>query len=366
MNKLTFYAVCMILLSNSHADTITLKNGQCIDGIIISENATSITVDIGIGKAKFEKNRIKSIAKSTTAQKKKLENGWKNEYFLQKSNIPAGCESITDTYNALNDKRSAIQRVTGSISASQEQVIQKQLDTIHEASLELHKKLLVADPKKDSTAYNELITSNNKLAAELAVKNSELQSLMAARDQAHTLTTSYIKELSQLQTSYSNLYESASTNPDSTDILQFLERLKPKIKGLSVNVENHTIRAEKFGRNLLVTACINDTNGRFILDTGASMVCMSQEFADRAKIIADQSRTIEMIVADGRKVKAPKVLLKSVQVGDAVSENVEGVIITSSGTDKIDGLLGMSFLQNYTMSYESGNGKLTLTRFASP
>jgi len=50
---------------------------------------------------------------------------------------------------------------------------------------------------------------------------------------------------------------------------------------------------------LIVDAKINDTFGRFVVDTGASSVVVTYEFADRSRLPRNQRQTMTVNTANG-------------------------------------------------------------------
>jgi predicted aspartyl protease len=70
-----------------------------------------------------------------------------------------------------------------------------------------------------------------------------------------------------------------------------------------------------------------------------------------------------VILADGSKVKAKPVILKSIKVGDAQLNNVQAAIIEKKGISEEDGLLGMSFLKNFLVRINTKENKLILEEF---
>ena len=92
---------------------------------------------------------------------------------------------------------------------------------------------------------------------------------------------------------------------------------------------------------------INGKTGRFIVDTGASMVALSEGFAKSLNLTKSTSVLIQ--TANGT-AKAYPVRLDDVKLQGLEAKFVRGVIATDLGD--IDGLLGMSFLSRYDLQIE--------------
>jgi len=74
----------LILFSQASADTIKLKNGRSIVGIIKNEDASSLELEVGSGSIKFSKSEIAEILKSSPEDARSLRNRWqKNKSDLE-------------------------------------------------------------------------------------------------------------------------------------------------------------------------------------------------------------------------------------------------------------------------------------------
>ena len=100
-----------------------------------------------------------------------------------------------------------------------------------------------------------------------------------------------------------------------------------------------------------------------MLDTGASVVTLTEVLAKKLNIDILSVSPVQAILADGTKVTARPVLLQSVEVGDARVDNVHAVVLPNHPGEGIDGLLGMSFLKNFYIQIDSSRKNLILSRF---
>ncbi len=108
-------------------------------------------------------------------------------------------------------------------------------------------------------------------------------------------------------------------------------------------------------RRILVTATINGTKGNFLLDTGASYVSISKNFADKAKITSNARNVVRLQTANGI-VPGQSVLLNDVSVKEARASNITAVIMGDKNRGfgpGIDGLLGLSFLARFELKVSS-------------
>lgn len=164
----------------------------------------------------------------------------------------------------------------------------------------------------------------------------------------------------------------------SKDEQDYLSRLEQERKARLAEKEaaEHAPRQVKGGQtsggHVIVEALLNNkVKARLIVDTGASMVLVSKSIAEQLGIRVPATRyaalrsetIVQSVVADGRTVDAKLFTLDSVQVQDAQAANVAAsVVLAEGGAKDFDGLLGMSFLQNFKFSLDSKNGTLTLEK----
>ncbi len=95
---------------------------------------------------------------------------------------------------------------------------------------------------------------------------------------------------------------------------------------------------------------------RFMVDTGASVVVISDASARRMGLSVDRSRPVRVNTANGTAL-GYSVRFKQVQLGNVKMRNVEGVVIPR---DMPYALLGNSFLKRFDMRQTAG--QLTLQK----
>jgi aspartyl protease family protein len=110
--------------------------------------------------------------------------------------------------------------------------------------------------------------------------------------------------------------------------------------------------------HFVTTAQVNGTGVKFLVDTGATLVVLSREDADRAKIGYKDAPVGLMQTANG-PVQAWRVKIDRLQVGEIEINNVDAVV---NAAPLPFGLLGMSFL-NRTEMRRSGEEMTLIKRF---
>jgi aspartyl protease family protein len=147
-----------------------------------------------------------------------------------------------------------------------------------------------------------------------------------------------------------------------------------KVKGAQVRVvlggaqiNTGSAPSEGGGNQIVLTAdsrghfisagSINGKSVRFIVDTGATMISMGQEDAERLGLDYKAGRKLYTTTANGR-VPVYAVSLGAVRVGDVNVYDVEAVVLPMPSMGTI--LLGNSFLTRFQMKRE--NDRMTLDR----
>jgi aspartyl protease family protein len=118
------------------------------------------------------------------------------------------------------------------------------------------------------------------------------------------------------------------------------------------------IPLRKEGNSYYVKAKLNnDEKYWFLLDTGATSMQISHGQALVLGIDPGDCKIIKVQLANGRRILARSVVLDEVQVGSVEVEDVHAIILPGNS---IEGLMGMSFLGNFTFSIDPEESELVL------
>jgi clan AA aspartic protease (TIGR02281 family) len=119
----------------------------------------------------------------------------------------------------------------------------------------------------------------------------------------------------------------------------------------------YRIQVARAGTGMLVQVRLNQSvTAPFLLDTGASDVLIPQSVADQLGLrVGPETRTKRYSTANGI-VTHPVAMLRSVDLGGAVVENVPASI----SPDMQVGLLGLSFFNHFTYNIDAAAGVVTL------
>ena len=127
--------------------------------------------------------------------------------------------------------------------------------------------------------------------------------------------------------------------------------------------ESYIIHASRYGEHFLVSATINSGKKlNFMVDTGATLIALTPKQAKQLNI--DTGPNVPKApfnTANGLSWQ-PLVVLDSVMIGSAVVRDVEASVMQS---DSDVGLLGMSFLGEFRISFNNMESTITLMRHSA-
>lgn len=180
-----------------------------------------------------------------------------------------------------------------------------------------------------------------------------------------------IKNKWELNKQRSDLIKLRAEEERNKSIADWKARLAKEQKAQEGQVVNEDTLPKNIGfsreaGSMLVDAVLNEQSRvSLVVDTGATLILLKKEIARKLGIdLSKEKADIELQVADGRKIKAKYVILKSVKIGNAKANNVEAAILVNnvSGVSFKDGLLGMSFLKRFNFKFDYSKNRLVLER----
>jgi clan AA aspartic protease (TIGR02281 family) len=122
---------------------------------------------------------------------------------------------------------------------------------------------------------------------------------------------------------------------------------------------SHVVPLRRSGNAMFVDAVVNGAVAtRFMVDTGASFTVISTAAARRLALNLDTAAVLPMQSASGVFL-APLTKVKSITVGNATVHDVE--VIVHDAMPGLGGLLGMSFLDNFSVTISARDESMTLT-----
>ncbi|MFZ2603607.1 MAG: retropepsin-like aspartic protease [Candidatus Omnitrophota bacterium] len=347
---------------------VYLKNGNNIEGIIEKEDKNALTLNIGCGKISLLKKDVKHIDIYSFNEQNSLKERWNSAYFMRPEFIPDDLKGLAGGFTALE-----ILRI---ITVKNKKEKDKAAKKVTETEIELNElnanlagvsdKLTRARPEDNLTDYNSLVNGYNSLVAKikLAEYNKEaLQKEVVALDKK---ISGYINDFSEFRERFRKTHD-ALKKEAREQYRYFFEGVDKKLNTMDNDFTRHTISYNRYGSSIIVETLLNGTiRANLILDTGSTFVVISKELANKLGLDINQNSPIFITLADGRNINALAVILESVKVKDVEVKNVRAAVLENKEGVEEDGLLGMSFLENFLFSIDAKANKIILQSFNPP
>ena len=132
-----------------------------------------------------------------------------------------------------------------------------------------------------------------------------------------------------------------------------------------IDLRNRETEIKFMDRSRIIVKAVlnNDVEGYFLVDTGATLVYISPQIAEKLALEI-KGKPVHVKLADGKTVQGFATLLNSISLQDLTAKNVRTVIMpflaNHYGGKQIDGALGMSFLRNFHVRIDSTENLLIL------
>ena len=347
------------------ADTVKLKKGGNLAGVIKQEDETSITLQIGMGTMKIQRSEIESIRKAGEKENGVLEASFRRTAIERGSFVPPGLEGMDQKLKAIPGKNvDAAKRQLDSLV----QKLDANSDKINSLKDEFDKKnkeILGTDSKVDLQRYNSLVAENNLASAKIS-------ELWGERHKMGPKLLEYQAAYGKAITNYGNgigdfgLYldktaEALKKRGMSDDESLYLESVRKSLADLQKSLNADTVAISKGAHGITVKAVLNDkVECLLVIDTGATVLVITKSIADNLGIGPNDLHEGKFSLADGSIIKSKITKIKSVRVGDSTVYNVTAGVTDNPPEPGVDGLLGMSFLKNFKFNLDADNGVLIL------
>ncbi|MCI0655335.1 MAG: TIGR02281 family clan AA aspartic protease [Methylococcaceae bacterium] len=365
--------LCLILFLGGHslypsalADTVVLKNGKKFEGIVKKETPAIVTVDIGLGTISFNRDQIAKVERS---ENQVIEENWQREFFSRGKFVPDGLHDFAEKFAALESSRNTAARVRGENSRIQRRRTElfNEINSIQNEISEIAAQFQSVVPEKNIQKYNSLVKHQNRLASRVVLINDKLQQDYDQSAANLEIISAYMEQLADFKN------ELALKKTEAKDQVQdagsktagFFSSIEQRIEQYSTEFQQIEVPHQGAQDHMLVTVRVNDRiDGLFLLDTGATYVTLSSEMARNLGLGLSGKSNISVSLANGSSVSAQPVILDSMQAGDAKVHGVIAMVFPESPHDGVDGLLGMSFLREFTIQMDPVNKKLVFQKFA--
>jgi clan AA aspartic protease (TIGR02281 family) len=194
------------------------------------------------------------------------------------------------------------------------------------------------------------------------IRESFMQAVTDSREAVDKINAKYgelvgnadvSKALKDLSKS-SKIQHKLGPSKDLAKAIQWLAKLEG-------SVQTETVELHRENRVDHVDVMLNGKAPiRMVFDTGAGPTTLSAAVASKLNL-KPTGRTVPLVVADGTKVMAKEMIIRSVTVGRLTVKDVTCVVMPKEKGD-VAPLLGQSFLQRFDFKYTQGSGRLVLTK----
>jgi len=379
-------------LPSSQADQLIFKNGRIINGTIIQETPSHITISLSGASVKINRNKIKDIKKGPLPKaKQKRDNP---DDILRVNHAPKDLLPLAQAFRKLLAKRREAKNAQ--YQMGKYQLKMSACETKNQTLLKkiLYGKSLIADiqnkiakikiPKQTPTQkeaieeFNALLIKKEQLKAQ----QDQLHAAILTLDQERIKTIKenqkarelYLKSMNPINIYFASLQkfyltykkekQKRLTSTSSKQTRTFFTRMDRYITQFQKETPTTKIKSRQQNGVTLIHAVLNGTvSGEFILDTGASNMMINETCAQRLGINTTKLPTHEVILANGRRINVKYTLLKSVSVGTATVNNLIAEIVPNSPNQHESGLLGMAFLKNFAIRLNGATGEIEFMHF---
>ncbi|MFH1457851.1 MAG: TIGR02281 family clan AA aspartic protease [Candidatus Omnitrophota bacterium] len=352
--------------STAFGDMVYLKNGESIEGIIEKEDKDRVSLHLGYGKIALKKKNIASIRRYDPQEQERLVESWNTRYFSQPQFIPKSLLDLAaDFENLKNLRGQALQ------SKKEKDKILKESQQLEKNLLELNSRLaLVSDqlgglkPKDNLEKYNALVNEFNSMMAKIKLSEYNVLQQKKKMKLLDKNISDFIREMGLFRNRFSKKFNAPSGEASGKDAY-FFKGVAKELDIFESDFTKYPVGFQRLGLNIVVEVLLNGHfKTRLMVDTGASLVVLSRDIADQIGLdTSRQNPSLFLTLADGKKIPTYPVTLKSVRVGDTEVKNVRAAVLESSEPQEIEGLLGMSFLENFVVKIDAKNERLIFEEF---
>lgn len=143
----------------------------------------------------------------------------------------------------------------------------------------------------------------------------------------------------------------------------FVRPSRHRDDGVTVSGQRTVVPLQKEGKSYYVRVKIDQKIwGRFLLDTGASALQISKSMFRKLNLGRKDSVAIPVTLAGGAVVAGRMVTLDEVKLGEISARHVKSIVLDYEKGQSADGLLGMSFLENFVFQIDTERQQLILER----
>ena len=347
------------------ADTVIMRNGNKLDGVVIEETTNRVVLSVGVGSVTLKRSQIASIHRATDGAKT-IEDEWARKYFAHEKYVPADLKALAAEFNGLEGQRQGALEANRKLQQIvRERVpIQDEMDRVNHEIAGASLTLSDRPTRREVDEYNNAVRHLNDLRLRMVTLVESLKRGHTESDVCRRTLSGYIRAYYDFRDRFSERqanYVGLDTNKAARF---FFEGVEKRVESLGADIREVRLPMEHDRNQIVVTARLNgQVDARLLVDTGATTVSISETLARQLQLPLLDDQKIEITVADGSKRDAKSVILSSVEVLGMKVDSVAAAVVPEPPGPGLDGLLGMSYLMEFGVQIDPVRNELTLTRF---
>jgi len=357
---LSLACLLALLPSPAGADTVFLKNGNKMEGLVVREDGREVELDIGYGTVTLPRGDVRRVVRAPDGKKGEQER--RRRAFDAGRSVPAPARALQRRFQELQARREAAldaKSRKADLEAEQERLSSEL------ASLKSRygpaKEELQAKRGAGPDAYNAAVQGLNDIATSAEAARIKLERSRKELESSGKDIQEYLAAFEELKEALAKDDRYSGRTEVPQDEREFYEGLKDMVREMDRDFSAGEASSEKRGPHVVVKASINGkVRASLLVDTGATIVTLSRRVFEKLELGPEAQRgEAEVTLADGRKLKALVVVLDSVEVGGMRARRVEAAVLPESDP-QADGLLGMSFLKHFSFRLDTERNRLIL------
>ncbi len=344
-------------------DTVRLRNGHELEGLVTEQTADRIVLSIGIGSVNLKPAEVAEIQRSDPAAAARLRAQWQARYFTHDKYVPEGLGWLAAEFKDLEGLHSAARVALDFLRGlpDKKDAREKDLARLREETAIAGAELKVMDPKANVKAYNELVTQFNRQQAEMATVHNEVVNLQDRAPAAQKTVTDYINQLPVFAAHFAAARSNQYPRAAAAQVDLFFREMDRRLAELQAEIQQHDIPYQGRKGGIQVTARINGAlNARMVVDTGADVVTISEFTAQRLNLNLARAPSVTVSLADGSTATGRGVVLDSFAVGDITLRRVAAIVLPGRPGADLDGLLGMNVLRRFIVRLDPAGNRMRL------
>ena len=370
MKAFLHFLVVLLLPFSAAADRVVFKNGRTMNGKILSETDTHVTILDGGLQLKLSKSRLARVERvdhKAPAASSPATHALGEAPPSTAANSAGASSAPPPEFVGFVARVSELD--TRRILASRAKVAaQGHVKHIHQLEREIgqsnrqHEALMgsLKGFQKNPVEYNARVKQVNELRVATLNKQKQVAASKAKITQAQRTLNDYLNQSVQLIYRFQSMRK-AYQEAHGEGHKPYFNRMETRLNAHRQTFREVTVSHTRKGNALIVDVLLNGRiHGSFIVDTGASYVTIHRALAVQLNLPPDGTM-VKIQLADGSIITMQKITLDSVQVGEARVVKVDALISEEKPSPGIDGLLGMAFLKNFNLVFDPLSGKLVLT-----